>query len=113
MNDIDPVVISQESAVTAVFTLGSQNGTLAASSVWLELRDSSGIRHALPDGAKLTLLSGNRYYLYTLTGGEKDGKIPLDNFAEIDVYKRQEYTHEIDLVTLTVSSEQTVPAIQE
>ncbi|MFR2691863.1 MAG: hypothetical protein ACLTBV_12830 [Enterocloster bolteae] len=49
--------------------------------MWLELQDSSGIRHALPDGAKLTLLSGNRYYLYTLTGGEKDGKNSSGQFC--------------------------------
>lgn len=100
MNDTAPVVISQESAVTAVFTLGSQNGTLAASSVWLELQDSSGIRHALPDGAKLTLLSGNRYYLYTLTGGEKDGKIPLDNFAEM--WGSSQFNENIAAKTITV-----------
>ena len=68
--------------------------------MWLELQDSSGIRHALPDGAKLTLLSGNRYYLYTLTGGEKDGKIPLDNFAEM--WGSSRFNENIAAKTITV-----------
>lgn len=100
MNDAEKVEITRESSVTAAFTLGSQNGTISASSVWLELQDSSGTRCALPPGTKLTLMSGNSYYLYTIAGDEQDGKIPLDRFTEM--WGSNKFTENIASKTLTV-----------
>ena len=73
-------VVSPDSALTSVFTLGSKD---AAQNLWIELQ-TDGARTALPVGTKLTLLGqGNKFYFYKVTGEEQDGKIPLPSFAQM------------------------------
>ncbi len=69
------VSISQKSAATAVFTLGSAT---TAEGLWLELRKSPG-KTVFPAGTKLTLLGLIGFYSYITTGTET--KIALTDFT--------------------------------
>lgn len=80
MSSASSVIINQQSAVTAAFTLSSQP---TAANLWLELKDKDKNTTALPKGTKLTLLTPSKYYDYIVTGGEAEGKISLTAFQEM------------------------------
>lgn len=73
-------VISQESAMTAVFTLSS---SLSIVNSWIELQNEKGEVVAWPAGAKLTLISGTEFYRYQATSAETKGRITLGSFTSM------------------------------
>lgn len=76
----EKTTISPKSSVTSVFTMGTLD---EAQNLWLELQQDGG-RTAIPAGTKLTLLGqGERFYVYKVTGGEEDQKIPLTGFTQM------------------------------
>lgn len=78
--ETEKTTISPKSSVTSVFTMGTLD---EAQNLWLELQKDGG-RTAIPAGTKLTLLGqGERFYVYKVTGGEEDQKIPLTGFTQM------------------------------
>ena len=51
--------------------------------LWLEFRDEKG-NAALPKAARLTLIHGSDYYVYSITGNEAKGQILLSEFRSIE-----------------------------
>lgn len=73
------VTISQQSALTASYTLGS---TESAGKLWLEIRCLGNTLQQLK-GTQLTLLGPDGYYSYSVAGTETDDKIPLNAFKNM------------------------------
>lgn len=75
------VAASQESSITAEFTLGSAEDT---GNLWLELRKKdSPERIQLSARTWLTLCSGTDFYCYQVSGNETDNKIQLSQFIKM------------------------------
>lgn len=75
------VTISQNSAVTAAFTVNSSGDD--AANMWLELQKGIGEAAALPEQTKLTLLKGDEFYFYQVIGTETGSRIPLTAFKKM------------------------------
>ncbi|MCD2493250.1 hypothetical protein LQE92_11530 [Lacrimispora sp. NSJ-141] len=69
-------------SVTAKYTLLTE-ATEQSSDLWLELETGNGGASELPVGTKLTLLRGNSFYSYQLTGKEEKNRIRLSEFREM------------------------------
>lgn len=73
--------VSSRSTVTVQFVLGSP---AQINELWLELKNTQKEETAtIPPGTTLTLITGNEFYIYTVTGNETDGRIKLTDFTQM------------------------------
>lgn len=72
------ITISNKSAVTSRFTVGSN---VAVGDLWLELKNTAGDSiDQFPAGTQMTLIAGENFYTYEITGTEAEKKIRLADF---------------------------------
>lgn len=96
------VNISQDSSISAAFIISSVDSeNVPASDLWLELqtKDESNITLVpLPEETKLTLITDNQFYNYTVIG--KEEKINLNQFKKM--WEEKNFSDNTQGKTLTV-----------
>ncbi|WP_020226021.1 hypothetical protein [Holdemania massiliensis] len=80
LNSAANLEINRYSSLTVEFELA---GSPSMKDLWLEFRDEKG-NAALPKAARLTLIHGSDYYVYSITGNEAKGQILLSEFRSIE-----------------------------
>ena len=74
-------VISPKSMVTTQYKLGT---TTSFNNLWLELKKSNpDTVTAFPVDTQLTLLAGSDFYIYKVTGTEKNNRVKLSDFQQM------------------------------